>query len=147
MWCEVGVKFSSLWISNWLSSKEKRIFLFSYYIIYLFSHQISTLSLVTGRQSALFVGPFCFHISIKNTSSRGFPGGSVVKNLPANAGNMGLILVWEDPTCHRAAKPMWHHYWACALEPKGYNCWSPCALKPVLCNTRSHCNEKTLHHK
>ena len=27
----------------------------------------------------------------------GFPGGSVVKNLPANTGDMGLILDWEDP--------------------------------------------------
>ena len=26
----------------------------------------------------------------------GFPGGSVVKNPPANAGDMGLILGWED---------------------------------------------------
>ena len=26
----------------------------------------------------------------------GFPGGSVVKNLPANAGNAGLILGQED---------------------------------------------------
>ena len=27
----------------------------------------------------------------------GFPGASVVKNLPASAGDAGLILVWEDP--------------------------------------------------
>ena len=27
----------------------------------------------------------------------GFPGGSVVKNLPANAGDMDLILGWIDP--------------------------------------------------
>ena len=25
------------------------------------------------------------------------PGDSVVKNLPANAGDLGLILGWEDP--------------------------------------------------
>ena len=29
--------------------------------------------------------------------SWGFPGGSVLKNLPANAGDMGLILGGEDP--------------------------------------------------
>ena len=28
---------------------------------------------------------------------KGFPGGSVVKNLPANAGDAGLILGQEDP--------------------------------------------------
>jgi len=27
----------------------------------------------------------------------GFPGGSVIKNPPANARNMGSILSWEDP--------------------------------------------------
>ena len=29
--------------------------------------------------------------------SVGFPGGSAVKNLPANAGDVGLILGWEGP--------------------------------------------------
>ena len=27
----------------------------------------------------------------------GFPGGSVVENLPASAGNTGLVPGWEDP--------------------------------------------------
>ena len=36
-------------------------------------------------------------------------GGSVVKNPPVYSGDMGLIPVWEDPTCCRAAKPM-HNY-------------------------------------
>ena len=33
-----------------------------------------------------------------------FPGGPVVKNPPANAENMNLVLqslIQEDPTCHR----------------------------------------------
>ena len=29
--------------------------------------------------------------------SMGLPGGSVVKNLSANAGDAGLIIGWEDP--------------------------------------------------
>ena len=33
-------------------------------------------------------------------------------------------LVWEDPTCHGAAKPVRHNYWACALEPTSHNYWS-----------------------
>ena len=41
---------------------------------------------------------------------RDFPGGAVVKNPPANAGNTGLSLVQEDPTCCRAARPMRHNY-------------------------------------
>ena len=42
------------------------------------------------------------------------PGGPGVKNLPANAGDMGSIPGGEDPTCHRATKPMHLEYWACA---------------------------------
>ena len=41
---------------------------------------------------------------------RGFPGGSVIENPPANAEDM------EDPTCHGETKPLSHDYWACALE-------------------------------
>ena len=39
-----------------------------------------------------------------------FPGGTVVKNLPANAGDMGSIPGPEDPTCRRATKPVRHNY-------------------------------------
>ena len=33
---------------------------------------------------------------------RGFPGGPVVKNSPANAGNTGSIPAPEDPACNQA---------------------------------------------
>ena len=39
-----------------------------------------------------------------------FPGGTVVKNPSANAGDTGSALVWEDPTCHGAMKPVHHNY-------------------------------------
>ena len=40
-----------------------------------------------------------------------FPGGAVVKKPPANAGSMqGLSPGREDPTCHRATKPVCHNY-------------------------------------
>ena len=54
-------------------------------------------------------------------------------------------LVRENPTCHRATKPVHHNYWACTLEPMSHNYWSPCTLEPVLCNNRSHRNEKPAH--
>ena len=38
------------------------------------------------QNSAIFIGIMC-----------GFPGGSVVKNLPANAGDIGLILGQKEP--------------------------------------------------
>ena len=52
---------------------------------------------------------------------RDFPGGAVVKNPPANAGNMGLSLVLEDPTCLGATKPVSHNYRAYTLEPTSHN--------------------------
>ena len=49
----------------------------------------------------------------KNPDKRrieGFPAGSVVKNLPANAGDTGFDpwSIREDPTCHKATKPVHH---------------------------------------
>ena len=46
----------------------------------------------------------------------GFPGGSVVKNLPASAGDTGSIP--EPEKSHRpgTTKPVHHNSWACALE-------------------------------
>ena len=42
----------------------------------------------------------------------GFHSGPVVKNPPANAGTWVQSLVQEDPTCHKATKPMGHSCWA-----------------------------------
>ena len=61
-------------------------------------------------------------------------------------------LVQEDPTCRRAAKPMRHSYWACALEPASHSYQAharqllkPARLQPVLRNKWSHRNEKPMH--
>ena len=61
-------------------------------------------------------------------------------------------LVWEDPTCRGATKPVCHSYWACALEPVSHNYWvyvpqllKPARLEPMLRNKRSHRNEKPVH--
>ena len=63
-------------------------------------------------------------------------------------------LLQEDSTCCRATKPMHHNYWACALEPTSHNYWvhMPQLLKPelpepVLCNKRSHHNERPKHRR
>ena len=88
--------------------------------------------------------------------SRGFPGGAVVKNPPANAGDTGsspgLGRSHMPQIPHGATKPMCHNYWACALEPMSHNYWAhmsqllkPAHLEPVLCNKRSHRNEKPVH--
>ena len=51
------------------------------------------------------------HWKYSRIDSLGFLSGSVVHHLP-----MHNPLVWEDPTCHGATKPVCHNYWACALE-------------------------------
>ena len=58
-------------------------------------------------------------------------GGSVVKNLPANARDTGLI-----PDLGRSH--LRRSNWAYALEPGNRNYWSPSALEPMFCNKRSH---------
>ena len=67
-------------------------------------------------------------------------------------GTQVRALVWEDPTCCGATKPMHHSYWACALEPESHNYWTrvpqllkPTHLEPMLLNKRSHRNEKPTH--
>lgn len=47
----------------------------------------------------------------------------------------------EDPTGCRAAKPMHHGYWVCALEPGNCNCW---AQEPSLCSRTSSHKEKPM---
>ena len=39
-----------------------------------------------------------------------FSDGRVVKNLPADTGDMDLIPGLEDSTCLRATEPMFHNY-------------------------------------
>ena len=67
-------------------------------------------------------------------------------------GTQVRALVWEDPTCHGATKPVCHNYWACTLEPMSHNYWArvpqllkPACLEPMLCNKRSHRNKKPVH--
>ena len=67
-----------------------------------------------------------------------FPGGPVVKNPPANAGDMGSI-----PSSGRFHMP-WGNLSPCAAttEPVYYVSWSPSALGPMLYDKRSLYNEK-----
>ena len=66
--------------------------------------------------------------------SRDFPGGTVVKNLSANAGDTGSI-----PSPGRSHMPR-------SNEARVPQLLKPRTLEPVLCNKRSHCNEKPVHH-
>ena len=76
---------------------------------------------------------------------KGFPDGPEVKNPPANAGDMGLILVQEYATCWGATK-------ACVpqlVSPHSRACkpqlLRPACLEPMLHNKRSDHNERSMH--
>ena len=63
-------------------------------------------------------------------------------------------LIWEDPTCHRATKPVCHNYWVCGLEPESRNYWAhllqllkPVRLEPRLPNERSHRSARPVHNR
>ena len=62
-----------------------------------------------------------------------FPGGTVNKNLRANAGDMGSIPDLEDSTCFGAT------------EARGPQLLKPECLEPVFHNKRIHRNEKPAH--
>ena len=55
-------------------------------------------------------------------------------------GSWVRALVWEDPTCCGATKPICHNYWARMPQ-----LLKPARLEPVLCNKRSRRNEKPVH--
>ena len=63
----------------------------------------------------------------------GFPGGVVVENLPANAGDTG-----SSPGLGRS-----HMLWS--NEARVPQLLKPMSLEPVLCNKRSYRNEKPAH--
>ena len=100
---------------------------------------------------------YCIILELLLSSKRIGSGTSLVVQwlgicLPMQ-GTRVWALVWEVPACHRATKPVHHNYWSCALEPTSHNYWArvpqllkPTRLEPVLCNKRSHRNEKPAHH-
>ena len=65
-----------------------------------------------------------------------FPRGPVVQWLRIHLSVWGTwvwSLVWEDSTSHEATNPLFHSYWAHALEPTDRNYWSSSAWS--LCST------------
>ena len=65
----------------------------------------------------------------------------MVKNLPANAGDVGLSLIGEDFTCLGATNPVRHSYWVCARAHE------PQPLKPSCHETHVPQKEKTMKSK
>ena len=72
---------------------------------------------------------------------RDFPGGPLWQIHQPVQRTWVWPLVWEDPTCWRATKPMFHKYWAHILNPTSHNYWAyvlqclkPAHLEPVYHN-------------
>ena len=79
------------------------------------------------------------------SKQKGFPGGSVVKNLPSSAGDASLIRGLGRSHMQRSDKAR-----APQLMSLRSRAWEPHPLKPmcaelVLGNQRSHCSEKPAH--
>ena len=82
------------------------------------------------------VTQLCFH-QVLGIKKLDYPGGPVVKSLPANAGDSGSIpsLGGFPHATLRATKPMHRNYWACALEPVLHNrSHCSCRTAPSCCN-------------
>ena len=129
------------------------LFIIQRYIFKDINHCLKRLSMICMWQNESKDQRWKEKINLKK-HIRDFPGGAVVKNPPANAGDMGSSPVREDPTCRGSSKPMCHNYWACTLEPARHNYWAlvpqilkPTCLEPMLRNKRSHLNEKPVHCK
>ena len=61
----------------------------------------------------------------------------MVENWPANAGDTGLSLVWEDPTRCGATKPLQPQLLSLRSRAWELQLLSRCALEPVLPSERS----------
>ena len=59
------------------------------------------------------------------TDPLGFPGGLVVKNLPASAEDTCSIPGLGRSHTPCGNKKPTHNYWICALEPECYSYWNP----------------------
>ena len=79
------------------------------------------------------------HHSMLIFSSSDFPGGPVVKNPPANAGDIGLI-----PGLGRSHMQQGNH--KLQLLSLTLRLVKPARLEPVACNKRSRLSEKHTHH-
>ena len=78
----------------------------------------------------------------------GFPGGTVVKNPPANAGDTGSIPGpgrSHMPQSNEACAPQLLSLQATTTEARVPQLLKPARLEPVLRNKRSHRNEKPAH--
>ena len=73
-----------------------------------------------------------------------FPGGSAVKNMPANAGDAGSIPGPEGPRALEQLSPCVLQLWGLCSRAREPQLLRPSALEPA--PQDKHCDEKPSHH-
>ena len=82
--------------------------------------------------------------NVKNKRTWGFSGGSVVKNLPASAGDTGSVLDLGRSHMPRSNWAVRHSGWAGARERRSRNCWARVSWSP--CSAmRAATSEESVH--
>ena len=84
-------------------------------------------------------------VTTRDAMTKDFPGGAVVKYPPANAGDTGLIPGPERSHMLRSNKAHAPQLLSLRSRPQEPKLLKPARLEPVLCNRRSHRNEKPAH--
>ena len=119
---------SSIW---WVSESEfiQSVFLTLKLILFTLNHMPHPLSFdkydfITGTRLGELWGSPELLTWIKMKRTRGFPSGSVVKNPPANKGDMDSIPDLGRSHMPWSREPIHHHHWACLLKPRSRNYWA-----------------------
>ena len=115
-----------------LPSKSTLLHFLSSYSFIFCVHIAQTLThFPTEIWESSYLFNFC-HIHYNKKTSWDFPGGPMVRNLPASAGDTGSIPGQGGHTYHEAALTMYHNYWsphsrAWVLQQEKTLLWEACA--------------------
>ena len=106
----------------------------------------SLVALQNVQQCHHVIREFHAYLSLSQRIKNIHPGASLVAQwericLPMQ-GTQVRSLIWEDPTCPGARKPVLQNLGATTTDLSSCNYWSPHSLEPLFHNVRSHCNEK-----
>ena len=112
IFCVISKSSSSVfWRRQWTRTAEVMVLHPAKAAIRYRDHRWQQNSRVTSLPS-ISTEVFCPNLNFsrqpevaENTRDQDFPGGPVVKNPPASAGDPGSSLVWEDSICCRQLKP------------------------------------------
>ena len=151
VWSLLILQLGYIYIASSIFYHEKDRALFTFFFLLTFT------ALLLGHKCSVCVTIYlCIHVYLHAHLKffLDFPGGPMVKNPPANAGDTGSIpnpgrlhmpqgtcLIQED--CISAPNHLQNQDCTCLVAPQ---LLSQQALEPVLCNKRNHSNEKPMLH-